>query len=265
MRFSEKIRLSRDTLELIHLLITLLSTFIGLFLSQFKEIRMDIALIGAGLVGIIAYEAYKAVTTKKSARANPYLIIEHDEISLHIDKDKRTLEQRLHLRALKKATTYRFKFYWTGSLQGLKVECDQDKKGGALKQLPYLPDTFLTWLEYEFQFDQLLEPDKTTFLLLRYTLPDPHRTAHPYHMVSYGHVKRCERLTFRLSFAEKFLSSFSEETRPNSVRCIERDQNRIPLKFEKLASEGTHQYITEPAIKLDHKYSIEWRHEETDS
>jgi len=231
------------------LIVSLLTTTTGITLSSLKIFPWAIAFIGLGIIGIIVYLLASKRRTQLSILRNRDIIIDQDDLDIHVNKNGRFIERRVTLRALRHVEAYRFKFYWTGSSEDNKVIC-RDTDGYIAQTYPLLGG-HLQWRPYELRFHEPMKANEIKTITLRYTMRDPRQRALPYHSFSYAHVHGCKKLVARLYFAD--------EVKPDVVYLSHLDENDTPKLRRVLAFDIKLQaYEINENPKAGQKFSVEW-------
>lgn len=226
----------------------------GIIFGYFEKFQFATISLGFGLTTLSTYVFLSRREEQENQTGlNPHLMIENDTLKIHVYANGRLVEQQLRLKALKNnITAYKFKFYWTGSSQECKVISLNNDVGTLYGHNPNVQGAEIRWQFYEFRFFQPLNKGEEKSIFLSYSLPDPSVNAKKYHLVSYRHVKGCNRLKFHLTFDAAVMHQKA------FLRYLDQNQNERSTEdvgfFRK-----TQEYITNVITpKSGMKYSIHW-------
>jgi hypothetical protein len=256
LKLRENIGLLGDILEIapyislvLAPIISLIATATGIALTFLNVLKWGVAFIGFGIIGLTVYLIAKNKKSQMSMLRNRHLVIEKDELDIHVKDDGRFIERRVTLRALRQVDSYRFKYYWTGSSDENNIEC-RESDGYIAQTYPLLWNR-LQWQPLELCFHEPMKAGEIRTITLRYTMLDPDQMALPYHMISHAHVRNCKQLVARLYFVENI--------KPDEVYLSHRDENNIAVLTRVLAlDEKLQAYVINEKPRANIKYSIEW-------
>lgn len=236
--------------ELVVYIVSLSSTILSVILMAQAEPLWSSVFSAIAIAGIAVLMIVIRKEEKSSVCVNPNLIIEQDILMIFVARNCRKIEQRLTLRARRRISSYEFKFFWTGSSRGLKIQYHNG--AGYLSRVETPSDATLQWRLYRFEFHEPVEKGRSKSVTFRYKLPDPKNVAKPYHYVSYAHVKACKHLEYRVVFAKGY--------KPKAVRLVRFDARGVPLDRKRIEP-GLREYHVEVEPQSGHKYSLEWEHD----
>ncbi len=230
-------------------LMPLITAAAGIIFAYFSVMKWAIIFIGMAILFFSVYVIMRNVVPERvSLLINPALWIERDEINVKVYANKRVVERRYTLKALKKVDRYRFKFRWSGS-ENVKVNLEATDD--TLIRITS-PKVQKSWHRYDVRFAGAMRAGDKRTVILHYELPDRSSESEPYHLISYAHVAGCSQLIARLSFPD--------DPAPRDVFLIHYDadwgvQKGLPIGFD----EDDNEYRLEIKPETGIRYSLEWQ------